>query len=195
MKRLILFVVLAGLMVSAGGARAQYKDQAVLLTLSGGALLTTSDVSGQSITGNAANFTFEKVVSEGKVSVGIAIPYIFADETVTGSEQVPEKITYSGTPVMLTCKYNILNGRFAAYAGAGIGVHWSSLKRHEGTVDEVSSSFTGMALGVPVGVAFFLAEDLYLQGVYSLSYMSTTPLRDDIAHGFMLGLGFQWGTE
>jgi opacity protein-like surface antigen len=195
MKRLILFVVLAGLMVSAGGAQAQYKDQAVLLTLSGGALLTTSDVSGQSITGNAANFTFEKVVSEGKVSVGIAIPYIFADETVTVSGQVPEKITYSGTPVMLTCKYNILNGRFAAYAGAGIGVHWSSLKRHEGTVDEVSSSFTGMALGVPVGVAFFLAEDLYLQGVYSLSYMSTTPLRDDIAHGFMLGLGFQWGTE
>ena len=141
------------------------------------------------------SFTFEKVISDGNVSVGIAIPYIFADETVSVSGYDPEKITYSGTPVMLTCKYNIFNGRFAAYAGAGIGVHWSSLKRHEGTVDEVSSSFTGMALGVPVGVAFFLAEDLYLQGVYSLSYMSTTPLRDDIAHGFLLGLGFQWGKE
>jgi len=195
MKRLILFVVLAGLMVSAGGAQAQYKDQAVLLTLSGGALKTTSDESGQSITGNAANFTFEKVLSDGKVSVGISIPFLFADETVSVPGHDPVNISYRGTPFLLTCKYNILNGGFAAYVGAGIGVHWSSLKQYEGTVDEVSSSFTGMALGVPVGIAFFLAEDLYLQGVYSLSYMSTTPLRDDIAHGFLLGLGFQWGKE
>jgi len=195
MKRLILFVALAGFMVSAGGALAQYKDQAVLLTLSGGALKATGDVSGQSITGNAANFTFEKVLSGGKVSVGIAIPYIFADETVSVPGDDPVNISYSGTPVLLTCKYNILNGRFAASVGAGIGVHWSSLKQHEGTVDEISNSFTGMALGVPVGVAFFLAEDLYLQGVYSLSYMSTTPLRDDMAHSFLLGLGFQWGKQ
>jgi len=193
MTRLILLVALAGLMVSAGGAQAQFKDRAVLLTLSAGAATSTSEESGGSITGNAANFTLEKVVSGGMISVGISIPYIYADGTVEEPGNDPNDIAFRGTPFLLTCKYNFINGRFAAYAGAGIGVHWSNLKQHAGTVDEVSQDFTGMAFGIPVGIAYFLAEDLYLQGVYSLSYMNTTPLRDNMAHAFMLGLGFQWG--
>ncbi len=193
MKRLILLAILAGLMVSAGGAQAQFKDRAVLLTLGAGAVTSTSEESGGSLTGNAANFTFEKVVSGGKVSVGISIPYIYADATVEDPELGPLDIAFRGTPFLLTCKYNFLNGRFAAYAGAGIGVHWSNMKQNAGTVDEVSQDFTGMAFGIPVGIAYFLTEGLYLQGVYSLSYMNTTPLRDNMAHAFMLGLGFQWG--
>jgi len=193
MKRLILLAALAGLMVSAGGALAQYRDKAELLTLGAGAIKSNIEECGKSLTGNAANFTFEKVLSGGQLSVGIAIPVIIADETVVVPEGDSTNISFRGTPFLLTCKYNLLNGRFAAYAGAGIGVHWSSMKTNAGTVDEVSENYTGMALGIPVGIAYFLSEGLYLQGIYSLSYMSTTPIRDNLAHAFMLGLGFQWG--
>ena len=69
------------------------------------------------------------------------------------------------------------------------------MKLYAGTSDEKTESFTGMALGIPIGAALYLSEDFYLQGTYTLSYMGTTPLRDDIAHSFMLGLGFQWDNE
>lgn len=169
MKRMLFVIALAGIMVSAGVAQAQYKDGAILFTFGGGALLATSNETGESITGNAINFTLEKVLSDGRLSVGIAIPYIFADETITIEGNDPMDVTYSGSPFMLTCKYNIINGGFALFAGGGIGIHYSNMKLYAGTSDEKTESYTGLAFNIPIGVAFYLAEDFYLQGTYSLT--------------------------
>ena len=43
--------------------------------------------------------------------------------------------------------------------------------------------------------AFFLDPDFYLNFVYSPTWMSSSLVEDNMAHAFMLGLGFQWGAE
>ena len=107
----------------------------------------------------------------------------------------PVNVDFNGSIVLLTCKYNFLNGRFAAYVGGGIGIHWSSLKTDAGTSDEASKQSTGLAFSLPVGVAYFLDNDFYLQGNYVLGYLGTTPLKDNMTQAMTLGLGFQWGGE
>ena len=195
MKRLIFILALAGFVVSAGGAAAQYRDDTVLFTLNAGALVAKSNETGGDMTGNTAGFTLEKVLVDGKVSAGISIPFLFAEETISVEGSDPVEVDFSGTPVLLTCKYNFLNGRFAAYVGGGIGIHWSTLKTDAGTSDERSSQSTGMAFSLPVGVAYFLDDDFYIQGNYVLGYMSTTPLRDNMSQAITLGMGFQWGEK
>lgn len=195
MKRLLFVLALAGFMVTAGSSMAQYRNDAILFTINAGGITATSSESGQTMSGNTADLTLEKVLAGGRVSTGISIPFIYADETVTIEGMDPIDFDFNGTPVLLTCKYNILNGRFAAYAGAGIGIHSSTLKVDAGTTEEVSKKYTGITFGVPVGIAYFLDDDFYLQGVYNFRVMKTTPLTDGINHGLTLGMGFQWGAE
>jgi hypothetical protein len=195
MKRLIVALALAGFIFSTGGALAQYRDDATLFTINVGGITGEYSDTGESMTGNVAGLTLERVLSDGKVSVGISLAFAIADDDVTAEDSETVNVDFSGSPVLLTCKYNILNGRFAGYAGAGLGIHWSSLKTDAGTIDEVSNNFTGMAFSIPVGIAYFLDPDFYLQAVYNLSIMTTTPLTDDLHHSLALGLGFQWGKE
>ena len=195
MKRLIFVLALAVFIVSAGNSMAQYRNDAILFTINAGGITATSSETGESMSGNTADFTLEKVLADGKFSAGISIPFIIADETVTIEGQDPIDIDFSGTPVLLTFKYNILNDRFSAYAGAGIGIHASTLKVDAGTTEEKSNRYTGMAFGVPVGVAYFLDEDFYLQAAYTLRVLKTAPLTDGVNHAFTLGMGFQWGAE
>jgi opacity protein-like surface antigen len=195
MKRLIFVLVLAGCTGLAGGAFAQYRDDATLFTVNAGTLMGKYVDTGESMSGTIAGMTLERVLSGGKVSVGIALAFAVADDDFKVEGEDPVNFQFSGTPVLLTCKYNLLNGRFAAYAGAGLGIHWSSLKTDAGTTDEVSNGFTGMAFSIPVGISYFLDPDFYIQATYNLSLMTTTPLTDDMHHAFTLGLGFQWGKE
>lgn len=195
MKRAIWVLVLATCTVTAGGAFAQYRDDATVFTVNAGTLMGEYSDTGESMSGTIAGMTLERLMSDGRVSVGISLAFAVADDDVTVDGSDPFNVEFSGTPVLLTCKYNFLNGRFAAYAGAGLGIHWSSLKTDAGTSDEVSNGYTGMAFSIPVGIAYFLDPEFYIQATYNLSLMTTTPLTDDMHHAFSLGLGFLWGKE
>ena len=98
-------------------------------------------------------------------------------------------------PSLFTGRYNFLNSRFAANIGIGLGIHTSTKAVYEGTIEERSTTTSGLAFSIPVEVAYFLDPDLYLQLIYTPSWMTTTELRDDLAHTIAGGIGFQWGSD
>jgi len=104
-------------------------------------------------------------------------------------------VTYSSTPFRLTGRWNFLNSKFAANVGLGLGIHTSTRKLYEGTIDEISTTTSGLDVGLPITLAYFLDPGFYLTAIYSPTYMSGSFADDDFAHGFMFGLGFQWGVE
>ena len=174
---------------------AQFREDAVLLTFDAGAVIATSELSGNSVTGNGAGFTLEKVLDGGKFNVGFSLFWTWADELAEIQAGTEDKITFTSVPFMFTGRFNFLNSRFAANIGLGIGLHSSTRKIFEGTTDERASTTTGMALSLPVEAAFFLDPDLYIQFIYTPNWMDTSPLRDELAHSFGLGIGFQWGAD
>jgi opacity protein-like surface antigen len=195
MKRLVFILALAACLMSSGSALAQYRNDAVLFSINAGGVTASDDDFDESVTGNTADFFLEKVLADGKATVGFSVPYIAADATRNIEGEDPVDLEYSSVPFLLTAKYNILNGRFAGFVGAGIGLHSSSLKTNAGTTEEMSKSTTGMAFSIPVGIAYFLDDDFYLQGSYHFRSLSGAPLGGGITHSLTLGLGFQWGAE
>lgn len=195
MKRFIFVLTLTAVLMSVGGALAQYRNDAVLFSINAGGVTASDDDFDESVTGNTADFFLEKVLADGKASVGFTIPYIFADATLDLDGEDPVDLEYSSVPFLLTAKYNIFNGRFVGYVGAGIGLHSSSVKTNAGTTEEISRSTSGMAFGIPVGIGYFLADDFYLQGAYNFRSLSGSQLGDGITHSLTLGLGFQWGAK
>lgn len=195
MKRFVILLTLTTLLMATGSANAQYRDGAVLFAINAGGVTASDDDFEDSVTGNTADIFLEKVLADGKASVGFSIPYIFADATLNIEGEDPVDLEYGCLPFLLTAKYNIFNGRFVGFVGAGIGIHSSDLKTNAGTTEEISKSYTGMAFGIPVGIGYFLADDFYLQGSYNFRSLSGSPLGDGITHSLTLGLGFQWGAE
>lgn len=195
MKRLAFILILATCMMASGSALAQYRDGAVLFSINAGGVTASDDEFDESVTGNTADFFLEKVLADGKVAVGFSIPYIFADATLDIEGEDSVRLEYGSVPFLMTAKYNIFNGRFTGFVGAGIGAHTSSLKSDAGTTEETSRNSTGMAFAIPVGIGYFLADDFYLQGSYHFRSLSGAPLGDGISHSLTLGLGFQWGAE
>jgi hypothetical protein len=195
MKRIIPTTALLSILLVATVASAQFRDDTVLLTFDVGTVLATSEYSDADVTGNVAGFTLEKVLGGGKFNAGFSVIWLKGDETVKSQDGTEEKITYTSVPFFLTGRWNFLNSSFAANIGLGIGIHSSTRKLHEGTTEELDSTTIGTALSIPIEVAYFVDPDFYLQAVYTPSWMDGTPLRDDIAHSFALGLGFVWGGE
>lgn len=192
MKRIIQTTALLAVLLTATAASAQFREGTVLLTFDVGTVLATSEYSGNDIDGTIAGFTLEKVLGGGKFNAGFSVIWLNGDETVKDQDGTEEKITYSSVPFFLTGRWNFLNSRFAANIGLGIGIHSSTRKLHEGTSEEVASTTMGTALSVPLEVAYFIDPGFYLQAVFTPSWMDGTPLRDDIAYSFALGLGFVW---
>lgn len=196
MKRIIQTTAFLVMLLAATAASAQFREGTVLLTFDVGTILATSDYSDNNIDGNVAGFTLEKVLGGGgKFNVGFSVIWLKGDETVKVQDGTEEKLTFTSVPFFLTGRWNILNSSFAANIGLGIGIHSSTRKLDEGTSEELSSTSIGTALSIPIEVAYFVDPDFYLQAVYTPSWMDGTPLRDDIAHSFALGLGFVWGGE
>lgn len=195
MKRLILAIALMTLALMATTAFAQYRDGAVLLTLDAGGTSAKSTYSGDMVNGTAAGITFDKVISDGKFNVGASLVWLKSDETVEIDEGETGTVDYSSTPFRLTGRWNFLNGRFAANVGLGLGIHQSTRKLYEGTVDERSETVSGFNFGVPVTVSYFLDPDFYLTAIYSPTWMNGSYADGDLAHAMMFGLGFQWGAD
>jgi hypothetical protein len=195
MKRIIPTTALLVVLLAATAASAQFREGTTLLTFDVGTALATSEYSDADVTGNVAGFTLEKVLGGGKFNAGFSVIWLKGDETVKVQDGTEEKLTYTSVPFFLTGRWNFLNSRFAANIGLGIGIHSSTRKLHEGTTEELDSTTIGTALSIPIEVAYFVDPDFFLQAVYTPSWMDGTPLRDDIAHSFALGLGFVWGGE
>jgi len=195
MKRILPAIALLAVVLTATSASAQFREDAVLLTFDAGTVIATSELTGNDVTGNGAGFTLEKVLSGGKFNIGFSLFWTWADEFAEIRTGTEDKITFTSVPFLFTGRFNFLNSRFAANIGLGIGLHSSSRKLFEGSSDEYTSTTTGMAFSLPVEAAYFLDPDLYVQFIYTPSWMDTSPLRDELAHTFALGIGFQWGAD
>jgi len=69
MKRLLPVITLLSLILMASTVSAQYQEDAVLLTIDAGGTMAKSAYSGDMLSGTAAGFTIDKVLSEGKFTV------------------------------------------------------------------------------------------------------------------------------
>jgi len=193
MKRNLSAAVLLAVLLMAAGASAQYRDGAVLLTVNAGANRATSDLSGDGVDGIAAGFTLEKVLADGRFNAGFSIFWVQSEEVIQVDEDQWNRVNYSSVPFVMTGRYNFLNSRFAANIGLGIGLHTSTRSVYEGTIEERSTSVSAMALNVPLEIAYFLDPDLYIQLIYTPTWMSASYVQDNMVHTFAGGLGFQWG--
>lgn len=195
MKRLLPAITLLALTLMASTAFAQYRDGAVLLTLDAGGTQSKSTYSGDYLSGTAAGFAIDKVLGDGKWTFGGSLTWLRTEETVTIEDGKSGDVVYSSTPFRLNGRWNFLNGRFAANVGMGLGIHTSTIKLYEGTIDERSSTTSAFNIGLPVTIAYFLDPDFYLTAIYSPNWMTSSFTENDFAHAVMFGLGFQWGAE
>ena len=195
MKRHIPVIILIALVLMTTTAFGQYREGAVQLTLDAGAAMMNSPYSGGTLNGSAAGFAIDKTLKDAKFSLGGSLTWIRAEETVVIEDDKSGDVTYSSVPFRMTGRWNFLNSRFAANIGLGFGIHTSTLQLFAGTVDERSTTTSALSIGLPITAAFFLDPDFYLNFVYSPTWMSSSLVEDNLAHAFMLGLGFQWGAE
>jgi hypothetical protein len=195
MKRLIPVITLLALILMTSTAFAQYRDGAVLLTLDAGGSMSKSTYSGDSLNGTAAGFAIDKVLGDGKFTFGGSLTWLRTEETVVIEDDKTGDVTYSSTPFRLNGRWNFLNGKFAANIGVGLGIHTSTVKLYEGTIDERSGTTSALNIGLPITIAYFLDPDFYLTAIYSPNWMSSSYTEDDFAQAVMFGLGFQWGAE
>jgi len=195
MKRLLPVITLLILILMTSTAFAQYRDSAVLLTLNAGGAMGKSTYSGENLKGTAAGFTIDKVLGDGKFIFGGSLTWLRTEETVDIEDGKSGDVTYSSTPFRLNGRWNFLNGRFAANIGLGLGIHTSTIKLYEGTIDERSGTTSSFNFGVPITISYFLDPDFYLTAIYSPNWMSSSYTEDDFGQAVMFGLGFQWGAE
>ena len=194
MKRILSTAALIGVLFVAATASAQYREGSVLLTLGAGSSFTKLEDSGDQISGSAAGFTLEKVLAGGKATMGFTLYWLSASDDVTlEGDTTTSPVSYSATPFAITGRYNFLNSRFAANVGLGLGFYTSKLYEHEGTVDQRQRSASGMSFSLPIGMAYFLDPDMYLQFSYVPSIMTASALSEDLSHTVVLVAGFQWG--
>ncbi len=196
MKRILSAIVLLGLLFTAATAFAQYREGAVLLTLGAGSSFTKLEDSGDQISGTAAGFTLEKVLAGGKATMGFTLYWLSASDDVTlEGDTTTSPVSYSSTPFAITGRYNFLNSRFAANVGLGLGFYTSKFYLYEGTTEQIQRSQSGMSFSLPIGMAYFLDPDMYLQISYVPSIMTASSLTDDLSQTVVLVAGFQWGAD
>jgi len=194
MKRILSAAVVLGLLFAAATASAQYRGGSVLLTLGAGSSFTKLKDSDDQISGTAAGMTLEKVLAGGKATMGFTLYWLSAGDDVTlEGDTTTSPVSYSSTPFAITGRWNFLNSRFAANIGLGLGFYTSKLFLYEGTTEQRQISESGMSISVPIGVAYFLDPDMYLQVSYVPAVMTATTVSEDLAHTVVLVAGFQWG--
>jgi outer membrane protein W len=165
-KSLSIFLIL----LISGVASAQLKSDSWLWTLNLGYTSVKSNLTQESLNGYTFNSTIEKHMRNGHWAYGLNLAFLSAnDELIVSSGG--EKIYYSisSTALFLTAKYFFTKTEIVPYIGLGLGVNFANNDRGatgfydaEPTAVATSSSLTGLALALPVGMNWFLDKQLFI---------------------------------
>ena len=188
-------VIVAILSLSSGSAAAQVVSGDGLFTATGGYGFGTSSATGDDVDGGSVTFGFEKLGRSRPLSFVWSFGYSSLSSEEQQANQVIKRST-STWPFYFGGKYWIGQGKVQGYAGAALGVYFSTLST---TVIETSETYasvqtSGLGLGVPLGLSVALSEKVLLVGGVALNWMWGNEFFDnDMLYSVNVGLAFRTG--
>ena len=99
-------------------------------------------------------------------------------------------IDHTSIPILATFRYMFGSKRWTGYLGFGMGVHISETKAPDVTWQ--TDSTTGFAMAFPLGVMFWITENININATYQYNWLLSSYLTDDRSQSANLGLGFQF---
>jgi hypothetical protein len=194
MRRVIAGACVVALLLAAGAARADLKEGATLLTLSGSYTYMKNAPSEQMNSGTGGVFTLEKVQGTDSWSFGGLFAAMNTEEDYTGPNGQDIHGKYDQLLMELMGRYYL--GIFSAvdaYAGVGLGFRFATYTITTDGVP-VEDSESNLGISMPVGIYVGITRSFYLNLGYSFNYLSSSSfLYNDMAHGFHAGIGWQFG--
>lgn len=184
----------------AGVASAQVKPDSFLWTLNLGYTSVKSSLTDQSLNGFTFNSTVEKHIRNTQWALGLNLAFISADDELILSSG-GEKIYYSvsSTALFLTAKYFFTKTEIVPYIGLGLGVNFATNDRAatgfyvvQPTAVAASSSLTGGALALPLGVNWFIDKQVFLGVNVVPMWTEKTFFDSEFTFLINFSLGFQF---
>lgn len=191
MRRVYLVVV--ALFLLAGSAAAQSRLGGVLLTITGGQAFGKSEATGENIDGPTLMGSFEQRTSSTPFSFYFSVGYssLSSEESDQG-ERIQRDV--STWPFYFGTRYWMGRGRLQGYAGAAIGMYFSTLSTTTSGTEESYSSIAsnGSGLGVPIGLSYAMSPQVNLVGGFALNWVwSNDFFENDLLYSVNLGFGFK----
>ena len=190
MLKRISVLTLVLLAVAATAVMAEPIPDKWMLTPRFGYVFMTSNDDGESFDGMAASLAIEHNIYGQHYALGLMTGYGWATDEITPTEGEAFDIDHTSIPILATFKYMFGNMRWTGHLGFGAGVHISSTKAPEVTSQE--ESVTGFAMSVPLGVMFWVTENININIAYQYNWMLSSYLSDDASQSANLGIGFQF---
>jgi len=158
----------------------------------------TNPVSTNSISAWSGSTTLERMVGSSDWSFGFNFAFFEAfDEFKIEDANVAQ--SFSSYSLYLGTKYYVRSmGRWVPYIGFGLGVHWSDrytsgtgfVKVDDENVYSGKQNRTSLALGVPVGINYFLSEEVFLGANLTSIWMEESYFKSSVNLLINLSLGF-----
>jgi len=198
-RTIVPFIALLFLLVNLTPLYSQIEDRAYLWTLNVGfATNLTNPISGNTMTGGSGGTTLEKMIGESDWSLGFNFSFFEAsDEFSISNSDVAQ--SFSSYSLFVGTKYYVRSmGRWVPYFGFALGSSFSdrytvgtTFKTTDGdSVYSGKQSRTSLAFAVPVGVNYFLSEDVFLGANLTSIWNDETFFKSKVNLLINLTLGF-----
>jgi len=161
-----------------------------ILTPRVGYLYMTSNDDGEEFNGYSASLSIERNVYGQNYALGFQAGYAWATDEIVPDEGETFDIDHTSIPVITTFKYMFGNLRWTGHLGFGVGVHYSTVKAPDVAWEE--ESIWGFAMAAPLGVMFWVTENVNIDLAYQFNWLLSSYLSDDASHMVNLGVGFQF---
>ncbi len=189
MSKRIIVLTLVLLVLAATAVMAEPVPDKWMLTPRFGYVWMTSNDDGDPFEGMSATLAIEHNIYGQHYALGLMTGYGWATDEIT-AETGNFDIDHTSIPILATFKYMFGNQRFTGHLGFGMGVHISSTKAPDVTYEEEST--TGFAMAFPLGVMFWVTENININAAYQFNWMLSSYLSDDASQSANLGIGFQF---
>jgi len=189
MKRMFMLTMILIALAASSVLAEPIDDKWMLTPRVGYAWMSSKDGTG-TFNGYAASLSIERNVYGQSYALGLQAGYGLATEEVVPDEGEPFDIDHTSIPVLLTFKYMFGNKRWTGHLGFGAGIHYSTTKAPDVTYKE--ESITGFAMAVPLGLMFWVTENVNIDVSYQFNWLLSSYLADDASHSVNLGVGFQF---
>ena len=193
MRRYCHIVILVVLLAGAESATAQVVPGDALITVTGGYAFGKSAFEGKTVDGGSVAFSFDKLGYDRPLSVLFAFAFSSLDSDEQEANRRVKRSIWS-VPFFLGAKYWFGEGKVQGYAGAALGVYFSTLNTTIIETDETYSSVVsnGWGLGVPLGLSAAVSSDVLLTGGFSLNWLWENEFfENDLLYSVNLGLTFK----
>ena len=188
MKRMTMVTMIL-LALAASSVLAEPIPDKWMLTPRVGYTWMNSNDDGELFTGYAVSAAIEHNIYGQAYALGLSAGYAWATDEIE-AETGNFDIDHTSIPILATFKYMFGNQRWTGHLGFGMGVHISSTKAPDVTHEE--DSRVGFAMAYPIGLMFWVTENVNIGASYQFNWLLESYLSDNASQSANLGVGFQF---